>query len=113
MPQGGRGKARKISNDMIIDSDDDSDVAVATKELPVPNLMDAELSDSSLPATVSIDKPEVQGSDAPALHGIKRKISALVPRKHIPAATGSERKQLFLFFDIRANKSHSNCRRQL
>jgi hypothetical protein len=92
MPQGGRGKAHKISDDTIIDSDD---VAVVdnhgTKEPPVApekNLVsDEELSDDSLPATVSIDK--LQG--APGQRGVKRKISALVPSKQTPA----ECKQLF------------------
>ena len=100
MPQGGCGKACKISTDMIIDSDhvdhDDFDAAVADA-MPVGNLQvgDAELSDNSLPATVSVDKVQ----DAPGLRGIKRKISALVPRKQIPAtaasASGSERKHFF------------------
>ena len=101
MPQGGRGKARKISADTIIDSDhvdhDDFDAAAAVA-MPVGNLQvgDAELSDNSLPATVSVDKVQ----DAPGLRGIKRKISALVPRKQIPAtaasaASGSERKHFF------------------
>jgi hypothetical protein len=61
-----------------------------TKELELPpekNLGDSELSDSSLPGTTPIDKLR----DAPGLHGTKRKISALVPRKITPA----ERKHLF------------------
>lgn len=93
MPQGVRGKARKISDEIIIDSDDALAVVVddnrgtkeppAAPESPEKNLAldvdsDSELSDDSLPATVSNGKP-------PGKRGIKRKISALVPRKQTPA----------------------------
>ena len=92
MPQGGCGKAHKISDDMIIDSDDAAVVDNhGTKELPVApenNLvLDGELSNDRLPATVSIDKLQ----DAPGHHGIKWKLSALVPSKQTPA----EHKHLF------------------
>lgn len=86
----GRGKARKISNDIIIDSDsDDAGGAVvdnhrtAGEEHTIPlapeiNLAsDEELSDHSLPETVSIDKLQ----DVPGQRGVKRKISALAPSK--------------------------------
>jgi hypothetical protein len=104
MPQGVRGKARKISDEIIIDSDrDDADDAVAsvdnrgTKEQlaaqpaqPVPDseknlALDVdlpELSDDSLPAAVSTDKLQ----HAPGQRGIKRKISALVPKKQTPSS---------------------------
>ena len=91
MPQGGHRKARKISDDTIIDSDNGVVDNHGTKEPPVvpeKNLVsDGELSDDSLPATVSIDKLQ----DAPGQRGVKRKISALVLSKQIPA----ERKHLF------------------
>jgi hypothetical protein len=87
MPQGGRGKARAISDAMIIDSDDNVSQAVVddhgTKELPV----DGELSDDSLPAIVSVDKVQ----DAQGQRGVKRKISASGTSKQIPG----ELKQLF------------------
>jgi hypothetical protein len=97
MPQGGRGKARKNSVVMIIDSNN-SDEALHVVNNPSPgiieppralekNLGDSELSNGSLPAAVSIDKLQ----DAPGLCGIKRKILALVPKKKTPA----ERKLLF------------------
>jgi len=68
----GHGKAHKISDDMIIDSNDAAVVDnCGTKELPVApekNLvLDGELSDNSLPATVSIDKLQ----DAPGQCGVK------------------------------------------
>ena len=91
MPQGGHGKARKILDDMIIDSDDDA-VVVATKEpATVGNLGDSDLElSNSLPAAVS--KSTAPGQPE---HGKKWKILALlvVPRKQISA----ERKPLFYF----------------
>ena len=79
-------------DDMIIDSDDAAVVNNhGTKEPPVaPDkylVLDGELSDDNLPATVSIDKLQ----DAPGQRGVKQKISALVPSKQTPA----ERKHLF------------------
>jgi hypothetical protein len=76
MPQGGRGKARKISDDMIIDSDN----AAAVMVTDALDNLDGELSDNSLPAKVSIDKLP----DSPSHRGVKRKISAIIPSKQIP-----------------------------
>lgn len=111
MPQGVRGKARKISDEIIIDSDDaadavatgtvnnhgtkepaqaapDSDsaknlqVQVATVALDVD--LQPELTDDSdgLPAAVSTDKLQ----HASGQRGIKQKVSALVPRKKTSAS---------------------------
>ena len=55
MPQGVCGKAHKISDEMIIDSN-------AVEKNLVLNV-DLKLSDNNLPATVSIDK--LQPEDAP------------------------------------------------
>ena len=105
MPQGGCGKARKISDDTIIDSDHGVVDNHGTKELPVAPeknfVSDGELSDDSLPATVSIDKLQ----DAPGQHGVKRKISALVPmsRKNYlcPESVGSPNQtNLWLFVGV-------------
>ena len=86
MPQGGRGKARKISDDMIIDSDNPAVVNVMVDVTTTCNMLDTnldgELSDDSLPAKVSIDKLQ----DSPSQRGVKRKISAIIPSnlKQIP-----------------------------
>ena len=108
MPQGGHGKARKNFVNIIINSDDpdeafhivnvDNNPGIKKPPLgPEKNLVDPELSDGSLPAlaTVSIDKLQ----DAPALHGIKWKISALVPRKKtLQVDEPPERKHSSLFY---------------
>ena len=78
----GRGKARKISNDTIIDSDDG-----AVQVQVVDNLVSDEELSNSLPEKVSIDGLQ----DVPGQRGVKRKISTLVPSK----GTSTERKCLF------------------
>lgn len=84
MPQGGRGKARKISAIMITDSDDAAASVVdndcGTRELEPP--VDGDLSDDSLPEIVSTDNVQ----DAQDQRGVKRKISALVTSKKTPAS---------------------------
>ena len=103
MPQGVRGKARKISDAIIIDSDNAANVvatgnvdnngtkepaqaapqADSEKNLALDLDLQPELDDSdSLPAAVSTDKLQ----HAPGQRGIKRKISALVPKKQTSAS---------------------------
>jgi hypothetical protein len=103
MPQGVRGKARKISDEIIIDSDRDNAVDAAVVDNRGPGTKeplaaqaalapDSEknlaldvdlLSDDSLPAAVSTDKLQ----HAPGQRrGIKRKNSALVPKRQTPAS---------------------------
>jgi hypothetical protein len=98
-----RGKARKISADMVIDSDSDDSIQVVDnhasgiKDSELPVVPEHELSNDNLPASVSIDTRQ----DAPdqRASGVKRKISALVPSKQTPA----ERKHLFqLTFEFTA-----------
>jgi hypothetical protein len=77
MAQSGRGKARKISNDMVTDSDGNNDLGNDGSEgQPAVVLSDSDSDD--LPAIVTIGRDAPTG---PSQRGIKRKSTELSTRK--------------------------------